>query len=255
MKRIIITIVLTIAVNTLFAQTYNMKIKQGTVTVYSQTSTVDNITFDNTTNFTCGNPVLYGGETYPTVLIGSQCWFQKNLNIGTRINGSSSQTENSTIEKYCYNDFDANCTTYGGLYQWAETVQYLNGATNTTSPDPAFTGNVQGICPAGWHIPTFEEFTALKTEVGIDGGNKLKAIGEGNGIGVGTNTSGFSALLAGHSNYNGNFSSLGNTARFWSSTETAAIYANILELYTAASSIGLIDAEKTWGFSVRCLKD
>ncbi|MCX6304407.1 MAG: hypothetical protein NT040_05530 [Bacteroidetes bacterium] len=27
------------------------------------------------------------GKVYPTILIGSQCWMGKNLNIGTRING------------------------------------------------------------------------------------------------------------------------------------------------------------------------
>ena len=54
-----------------------------------------------------------------------------------------------------------NCTTYGGLYQWAEAVQYKNGATNATSPSPAFSGNVQGICPTGWHIPTSAEFTNI----------------------------------------------------------------------------------------------
>jgi len=36
-----------------------------------------------------------------------------------------------------------------------------NGATNTTSPSPAFSGNVQGICPNGWHIPTAAEFYTL----------------------------------------------------------------------------------------------
>ena len=37
---------------------------------------------------------------------------------------------------------------------------------NTTSPSPAFTGNVRGICPIGWHIPTLSEFTTLQTTVG-----------------------------------------------------------------------------------------
>ena len=164
MKRIIFTIIFTIAVNAVLAQTYNMKIKQGTGTTYSVTSTVDEITFLNTTTtpFVCGDVILYGGETYPTVLIGSQCWFQKNLNIGTIISGSSDQTDNGTIEKYCYGDVDATAYTYGGLYQWAETVQYIDGATNTTSPGPPFTGNVQGICPTGWHIPTLSEFSTLQ---------------------------------------------------------------------------------------------
>jgi len=254
MKKIIFTIIFVIAVNAVFAQTYNMKIKQGAITVYSQTSTVDEITFDNTTNFTCGNPILYGGDLYPTVLIGSQCWFQKHLNIGTKIAGSFDQTDNNIIEKYCYNDIDANCITYGGLYQWAETVQYLNGATNTTSPDPAFTGNVQGICPEGWHIPTLPEFQTLNTEVSNDG-NALKAQGQGTGYGAGTNTSGFSALLAGQRDYTGAFRYLFNTY-LWSSTGSTAVTNSWrLHLGFIGSSIGLGPNDGRTGFSVRCLKD
>ena len=257
MKRIIFTIVFAIAVNAIFAQTYNMKIKQGTGATYSVTSTVDEITFINTTTtpFVCGDVILYGGETYPTILIGSQCWFQKNLNIGTRIEGISNQTHNSIIEKYCYGDIDANCTTYGGLYQWAETVQYLNGATNTTSPDPAFTGNVQGICPPGWHIPTEAEFQTLKNAV--DDGNDLKAIGQGTGDGEGTNESGFSALLAGRRliTTGGNFNDFGWVTYFWSSTEHNTTYALGLTLNKLSWGFNPGNFPKYYGYSVRCLKD
>ena len=77
--------------------------------------------------FTCGNPMTdtRDSNTYTTVLIGTQRWFAQNLNVGTRINGSLSQTNNGTIEKYCYNDLEANCNTHGGLYQWDEAMQYL----------------------------------------------------------------------------------------------------------------------------------
>ena len=256
MKRIIVTIVFAFTVNAVLAQTYNMKIKQGTGTTHSVTSTVDEITFVNTTTtpFVCGDVILYGGETYPTVLIGSQCWFQKNLNIGTRIAGSSNQTSGNGIEKYCYSDKNANCVTYGGLYQWAEAVQYLNGATNTASPNPAFSGNVQGICPPGWHIPKLAEFEACKTTVGEDG-NALKAIGQGSGDGAGTNTSGFSALLAGSRFDYGSFGYLRSNAIFWSSTEYSATYAYLVSLKLSDNSIYLGTNHKEGGFSVRCLKD
>ena len=42
----------------------------------------------------------------------------ENLNIGTMITGSGNQTDNDTIEKYCYNNSTTNCDTYGGLYLW-----------------------------------------------------------------------------------------------------------------------------------------
>ena len=92
--------------------------------LHYQRVTVDR-SFTFTTTFTCGDVILYGGETYPTVQIGTQCWFQKNLNIGTMINGNANQTNNGIIEKYCYNNLAASCITYGGLYQWNEAMQYV----------------------------------------------------------------------------------------------------------------------------------
>lgn len=188
--------------------------------------------------------VTYGGKVYNTVKIGSQCWLKENLNVGTRINGSNDQTNNSTIEKYCYNDQESNCNTYGGLYQWNEAMQYVT------------TAGTKGICPTGWHIPTYAEFQTLKTAVG-NNGNALKAIGQGSGGGTGTNTSGFSALLAGLRFYYGYFfRGLDNYAYFWSSTEFNATYANFMNLNYDDSSIYFTNSEyKGYGFSVRCVKD
>ncbi len=55
-------------------------------------------------DWSCGYQVEFEGQTYNTVEIGTQCWFAENLNRGTRINGSEDQTNNDTIEKYCYNN-------------------------------------------------------------------------------------------------------------------------------------------------------
>ncbi|MDR3668834.1 MAG: FISUMP domain-containing protein, partial [Ignavibacteriaceae bacterium] len=64
--------------------------------------------------------VNYSGQKYTTVQIGNQCWLKENLNVGVMINGSSEQTNNGIIEKYCYQNDPANCIKYGGLYQWNE---------------------------------------------------------------------------------------------------------------------------------------
>ena len=186
--------------------------------------------------------VTYEGKTYNTVQIGTQCWLKENLNVGTRVNGSQNQSDNSTIEKYCYNDDEANCYTYGGLYQWNEAMQY------STMP------GTRGICPPGWHIPTNAEFEALAAAVNNDG-NALKVIGQGIGSGQGTNTSGFSALLAGYRNLNGSFASLGYYAYFWSSTENSSSGARFVYLYYAYAGIGFYGYDKEYGFSVRCVKD
>lgn len=185
--------------------------------------------------------VTYSGKTYNTIKIGNQCWFKENLNVGTKINGSNNQTNNGTIEKYCYNDNEAYCDTFGGLYQWNEAMQY-SAAPGT-----------RGICPPGWHIPTYAEFQTLRTAVG-DNGNSLKAIGQGTGNGAGTNTSGFSALLAGRHYNGGYFYSLDYGTYFWSSTEINATDALSLYLCNSDSNI-YFSSGKDIGFSVRCLKD
>lgn len=93
--------------------------------------------------------VEYGGEVYPTVQIGNQCWMAKNLNIGKQLNHFQEATNNDTIEKYCYQNLSSNCQKNGGLYTWDEIMQY----SENNGP--------QGICPEGWHIPTVEEFEEL----------------------------------------------------------------------------------------------
>jgi len=195
----------------------------------------------------CGT-ISYGGQTYNTVIIGSQCWMKENLNIGLRINGSSNQEDDNVIMKYCYDDDPDNCTEYGGLYQWDEMMQY------ETTP------GVQGICPSGWHVPTDAEWTTLTTYLGGESiaGGKMKETGTTHWLTPNTgatNESGFTALPGGYRYYNGDFYSLGNYANFLSSTENSSTYAWGRDLSYSNASVDRYDSNKTNGFSVRCLKD
>ena len=240
MKKIFYLVIALFMISTLSAQNKKLTL------YYPDSTTVVNIVgLDSMTIFICGVcKVGYGGKDYNTVLIGSQCWLKENLDIGTMVLGSSTQTNTGTIEKYCYSNNPANCTTYGGLYQWNEAMQYVT------------TEGTQGICPTGWHIPTLAEFQTLSSTVGGDG-NALKAIGQGSGGGAGTNTSGFSALLAGQrAAYNGVFMYLGAGMDFWSTTEYS-IPERAYTLFTIHSNgnITLSYQHKDSGFSVRCLKD
>jgi uncharacterized protein (TIGR02145 family) len=189
--------------------------------------------------------VLYEGKIYHTVQIGSQCWLKENLDAGTMVNSNTqadSMRNNGILEKYCFDNDTANCTAYGGLYQWNEAMQY------STTP------GTQGICPPDWHIPTLAEFQTLRVTVNHDG-NSLKAVGQGIAGGVGTNTSRFSALLAGYRFSLGGFNSLGYDAYFWSSSEYDASFPYCLYLFNLESYIILYDTLKELGFSVRCVKD
>lgn len=190
-----------------------------------------------------GTPVvIYDGKTYNTVQIGSQCWLKENLDVGTRINGNLEQNSNGIIEKYCYADIDSNCTKYGGLYQWNEAMQYVT------------TAGTKGICPIGWHIPAYAEYQALAETVNYNG-NALKKVGQGTGGGAGTNTSGFTALLQGYRNFNGQFIYLGYYPHFLSSTETPSMQIYYICLDRRNSNIYFDFNYKECGFSVRCVKD
>ncbi len=108
---------------------------------------------DSPPTWSCGDTLndTRDGQNYNTVQIGDQCWMAENLNVGTMIDGSDDQTQQTpeVIEKYCYDNNTANCDTYGGLYQWNEMMHY-------TTQEGA-----QGICPAGWHVPTDGEWCTL----------------------------------------------------------------------------------------------
>ncbi|MHB8904488.1 MAG: FISUMP domain-containing protein, partial [Melioribacteraceae bacterium] len=197
----------------------------------------------------CMGTVFYIDRSYNVVQIGRQCWLRENMDVGTRINKNLDQTNNGVIEKYCYDDNKANCPSFGGLYQWDEAMQY-----NTNQ-------GTQGICPTGWHIPTLYDFETLSSTVNNDG-NALKADKEGTAEGLGTNTSGFSALLAGYGYETGiggvGFAlSLGQTTFFWSSENfdtDHAYYLNLLYNYKYITR-GYIYYSKNNAFSVRCIKD
>lgn len=191
-----------------------------------------------------GTPtVTYEGKTYNTVQVGTQCWLKENLDVGTRINGSVEPSNNGTIEKYCYGDNPSNCIAFGGLYQLGEAMEYVN------------TPGARGICPQDWHIPTNAELQILSSAVD-ENSNPLKAIGQGTGSGAGTNTSGFSSLLAGYRWTDGSFKTLGFTAYFWSSTEFFIAHQYTLYMLSNDNTIYLQPkGVDEYSFSVRCVKD
>lgn len=168
---------------------------------------------------TCGDLISYEGQNYNTVQIGTQCWLKENLNVGTMIMTSQSMSNNGIIEKYCCYNIPDYCVTYGGLYQWNETMQY------TTQQ------GTQGICPSGWHIPTEGEWCTLTQFIdqtvdcnsighsGTDVGTKMKSTTGWSSGGGGTNESGFTALPGGFIIPPISQGML-SEAFFWNSTET-----------------------------------
>jgi uncharacterized protein (TIGR02145 family) len=187
--------------------------------------------------------IKYAGKTYHTVQIGSQCWLKENLNVGVMIDSAKNQTNNRSIEKYCYRNDPANCIKYGGLYQWNETLQYASG-----------TSKIKGICPAGWHLPDTTDFNKL-TLIVNNNSKSLKALGQGDGAGIGTNNSGFSALLSGSRGLNGAFFGLNSYTYIWASSVANSTESYDLYLNRSGNYIYQSDSKVDYGLSVRCIKN
>ena len=208
---------------------------------------------------------LRDGQTYRTAKIGDQVWMAENLNY--RYLGSTADLDSSS---FCYDDNPANCTKYGRLYMWSAAMDSagiikgntVNGCGYGSECSPS--GTVRGVCPQGWHLPSYDEWKTLFNAVGgsSTAGIKLKSTSGWNWNeyedkdGNGDDAFGFSALPAGLRDYYGAYSYEGDYADFWSSTEHDGYGASGMELnYYNNDYANLFDLNNSYGFSVRCLKD
>ncbi|MCQ2121048.1 MAG: hypothetical protein MJY78_04370 [Fibrobacter sp.] len=203
-------------------------------------------------------------QVYKVVTIGTQTWMAQNLNYAPDENHVHSLGDDAWSG--CFNNSADSCAKYGRLYTWEVAMNDANCVYgNTCSPS----GLIRGVCPEGWHLPSYGEFETLINYIDPDfgyghtddaisstAGYYLKATGGWNGGGNGEDTHGFSALPGGNY-YAGNvdFYDVGYRAYFWSSTEYNSIRAYYLYLY-----YGDDDAILYWDYkdntrSVRCLKD
>lgn len=187
------------------------------------------------------------GNTYGTISLGTQTWLDRNMNVGTRVNGESDQTDNGTLEKYCYDDLEARCTTDGALYQWDEAMQYST------------TDGAQGICPSGYHVPTDNDWKTLEIYLGMSPADA----DEGGWRGTDQNTklmasgsSGMDIPLAGYWNAISDlFFKRTETGYLWSSTESeyGAWFRRLESGFSTVNRDSGVHEDT--GFSVRCLKN
>ncbi|MBO7412254.1 MAG: hypothetical protein J6U20_01145 [Fibrobacter sp.] len=196
----------------------------------------------------------------------SETWMAENLNYATPVNGSDSSS-------FCYGDGDegvtdrgaANCTKYGRLYTWAAAVGKPEEDCGYEKDCDLGEGDIQGVCPEGWHLPSKAEWEALI--VAVDGsiesytpdnvaGKKLKSATEWTKDGSVPNddTYSFAALPAGH--YDGDiFGGEEDNTSFWSSTQDSGRDAYNVDLNYHNDYARLYYLSKDYRFSVRCIKN
>lgn len=186
------------------------------------------------------NEVSWQGRMYKTAWIGGQCWLAENMNWDY---GNS----------WWFNHDSILGETYGRLYDW-ETAQ--------------------NVCPSGWHLPSDDEWVILEAYCdsmydvsdtiwkgdyllrGYDVGKNLKATSGWEDGGNGTDKFGFRVLPAGLKVPG--FDNLGRSAAFWTSTVKSGSYGSYVYCrsfnFTKDQSSRYYTA-KSFGFSVRCLRD
>ena len=101
------------------------------------------------------------GQVYKTVKIADQWWMAENLNFRYL-----QKTDSLDSSSFCLNDSLAYCEKYGRLYLWSAAMDsaalYSTNAEGCGFETPcAPESPVRGVCPAGWHIPSKDEWNTL----------------------------------------------------------------------------------------------
>lgn len=167
------------------------------------------------------------GNEYRTVAIGARVWMAESLRVTRTPDGEQ-------ITSYFFADDSVRHADDGRLYTWDVA---MNGATNE---------GAQGICPAGWHLPTDGEWMELFESLG-------STTADGKQLHVG-GSMGFNATLSGGADFRGTYLYYGELAMFWSSTvvnEERAYHHHVAQ----DGDRGRFAAMKGARISVRCIRD
>jgi uncharacterized protein (TIGR02145 family) len=224
----------------------------------------------------CGGSTVmdFDGNIYRTIQIGTQCWLRENLRAthfadGTAIAlGYNATTYATTPYRFApWIGDNGAVPIFGYLYNRAAALH----GSDTSSANPS---GLQGVCPAGWHVPSAAEWHQLVDYVGSqaeyrcgDNSNLVaKALAStkfwsysDNECSVGNtpatnNASGFSALPAGC----GFASDFLEEAVFWITDDPSNVNVDHACLRSSCSDFcgfNSISHGQNNAFSVRCLRD
>ena len=212
------------------------------------------------------------GNVYNTTMVGDVCWMKENLRTTKFSDGTpialGSDTSSTVAYRYYPGNDSANVATYGYLYNWSAFIHNQEGQT----------GDLQGICPTGWHIPKSETQTLSIYVSGqadyICGGvssNNAKALASTAGWDsssiacspgndpTSNNITGFSLPPAGYYLFGLSYN-LGQTAVLWHATYTGTLNRWPYRLsYNYTNFVGGGGQSevimKTYGYSVRCVRN
>ncbi len=192
------------------------------------------------------------GNVYKTITIGTQTWMAENLrtvhfNDSTPIQYPDSDIEwqNETGSAVCFYGYGLPNTytsvTCGALYNYIAVYS-------------------DKLCPAGWRVPTYNEWGVLADYLGGDevAGGKLKESGTTHWESPNeeaTNEINFAALPGGYRNISGSYAAIGNLGYWWTATIDIPPEASFFGMSRNNGELyrGAMDVRS--GFSVRCIKE
>ena len=172
------------------------------------------------------------GQVYKYTTIGNQVWMAENLKFNAPYS-------------LCYGKIEEFCDTFGRFYSL-----HVNGELFDLFDQEL----LDTICPAGWHVPSADEWTLLSVTMG-NGAEAMSRLKSSDVFGEryeqGTDICGYNALPAGYWLLNGNTSEEYVSSVFWTST---AINMN------SSYAVGLSWKGITFGvnqpkMSIRCVRN
>ncbi len=224
----------------------------------------------NTRNFTqhiivkypdCGTVTDANGNTYTSVRIGCECWTTSNLKSTTYASNLGGGEIPVALAYYAneYPDEDANVATFGRLYSWYSAVKVAEGDDNATPATQTASASgynyVQGVCPAGWALPTREQYDNMMSVVNNTNNLKSDDVNTWLPGANGSNSTGFNAVASGYyDDATDSYFNLMGEAYYWSSSSTTARKGECSYITHTCPILLDRDSNKGMGFSVRCVQ-
>lgn len=210
---------------------------------------VDSLLSVFVTNCTVDPVEDYDGNTYNSVLLGYTCWTKENLKTLHYMQDGSEIPTPMVYVSDQHPDASANLETYGRLYTWHAATKVAEGSADAPTADDS--GNVQGICPTGWHLPSVAEMRTLANYTAIP----LRTADLW--LVPGSNSTGFSLCPGGFYNGSNNrYENMGGDAYLWSAASQTPNTVSYMGHSSCWCNEFLVTAATSGnGYSVRCVQD
>ena len=172
------------------------------------------------------------GQVYKYTTIGDQVWMAENLKFDAPYS-------------LCYDEIEGFCDTFGRFYSLHVNGDFLNAFDQEL---------LDTICPAGWHVPSVDEWNILSNNMG-GGGKAVSRLSSSENFGesyeVGSDDCGFNSLPAGSWLKNGDLSIEYVGSLYWTSTAMSIKSSYCSRLSISGIGFSINDPK----MSLRCVKN